>query len=326
MANAHEASAGVHGYSAPGAELVVFEVSKGMLWALDQQGKAKGISKVVGVMPRQVLGCWNGEESPAYILPLPAFRELQRRLPALLAHEDCVLILGQAEARGWRPARLEWLRGDRLGEVEPVGTWHEVTEREARQCDGSTHDIETGAWFIVSDNPAPSLSARDVATLPIDPAPRAPMSTRPEPHDYSAEPGGVALHLNLADQDARRADTCEARGDLSDALYFQRRAGVHMAYAMRGLERSEVYWHAEARDATERLHAANARRRFDDQGEVSEALRRATLWELIAKAQSCTIGRREMVRPRLEHEAVTWAEAEQALAWITARRFEGWKS
>jgi hypothetical protein len=316
MANIHEQAPGVHGYSGPADELAIFELP-GPSRDWTQVEAARHITEWTGAAPILARGCWLGKESPAFILPLPAFREIQRRVPGVLATEDCVLILGRPEARNWRPARLEWLRGDKAGSVQKIGTWHSVTEVEARARDGWTYVPSLSAWFIVSDNPAPSVSARDLASVPRDPMPDFPVTGGPPmPHDYSREPGGAALHRGAAEYARRVAGMCEAQGDLVSALWWTRRACQHLALA----HDSAQYWagvdvrvhHAEARDATEALHKARA--------ELYDTRQRATIWELIAKASACTVGRREFVRPRLDQESITWGEAEAALSLIMARR------
>lgn len=311
MANSHEHSAGIHGYSAPSAEEVIFEMPgpfPGAPWSQDHG--ATLLRRWTGAEPVCVAGCWEGKESLAFVLPRAAFDELRRRAPGALATERCVLVLGRLEARNWRKASLLWLRGPKAGTLEPIGTWHSATEAEARARDGWTRD-QHGHYWVVSAHPPTSVSARDIRALPVTPVPDGYVPrSRPrhaDQFDYSAEPGGAELHSGQVPKCVALADAAEDRGDMPSAAYWLRLAVWHATTAARAFERRE----------------GEALAKVQDWQAVDGLRRRAAVWELLAKAASCAVGRRNFIRPAMVSEAVSWSEAEAALAWIEARRKGG---
>jgi hypothetical protein len=189
-----------------------------------------------------------------------------------------------------------------------AGTFLEVTEAEARAAEGWTHDPDRGRWWAVQRNPATSLAAAEIAAARLPASKPAPAPGMPHRHNYACEPGGIALLIGMAARDHERAAFCEANGDLAGALHYQRAAAASLHH----VAQEAAHWHGEAAAATSEAHSLRA--------QLYDARQRATLWEVIAKASACTIGRRSFIRPAMQEEAITWREAESALAMIMAER------
>lgn len=155
--NAIVSTAGVHGYSSPCPDHVIFSVDDGMYGILSQSEAWAGL---VAAHMEVGIGCWQGKEETCFALPKEVFDEMYRRWPWIMHEQECVLVLGTPESQNWRPAKLLWLD---YGDVEDAGTWIEVTEAEARAQDGWS--CFNGHWFTCLDDPPDSVGTSEERVL-----------------------------------------------------------------------------------------------------------------------------------------------------------------
>ena len=150
-------TAGVHGYSSPCPDHVVFSVDEGMYDILSQSEAWAGL---VAEHLEIGVGCYNGKQETALCLPKEVFDEMYRRWPWIMHDQESVLVLGTPESQNWRPATLVFTDGSTTVDL---GTWLEVTEAEARTCDGWS--CFNGHWFACQDDPADSVGTAEERLL-----------------------------------------------------------------------------------------------------------------------------------------------------------------
>lgn len=150
-------TAGVHGYSSPCPDHVVFSVSPDIYSIISQ---SEAWASLCAEHLEIGEGCWEGVRETSFCLPLEVYEEMNRRWPFIMRDQDIVLVLGTPESQNWRPAAL--YEPD-LNNRSDFGTWHEVTEEQARASSGWS--FFNGHWFICEDDPADSVGTEEERLL-----------------------------------------------------------------------------------------------------------------------------------------------------------------
>lgn len=148
---------GVHGYSSPCPDHVIFSVDEGMYGILSQSEAWAGL---VAEHLEIGIGCYNGKQETALCLPQAIFDEMHRRWPCIMHDQESILVLGTPESQNWRPAKLVWLNNS--GERD-LGTWLEVTEEQATLL--GDWSCFNGHWFICDEDPADSVGTAEERIL-----------------------------------------------------------------------------------------------------------------------------------------------------------------
>lgn len=92
-----------------------------------------------------VQGCYKGMREDAYLIAsddLKAVKEI-----GLLEGEESVMHLGHYDHTGERRAWLEHLRIYMSGNIEDLGYFIQVSEAQAKDCDGWTFDPQTSLYY-----------------------------------------------------------------------------------------------------------------------------------------------------------------------------------
>jgi hypothetical protein len=140
-------TAGVHGYSSPCPNHVVFSSHICMSLA-EAFNFLLGEHLIVGA------GCYKGVQERAYALPEAVFHEMQRRWPHVTADQESILILGSPRARNWRPATLRYIDGSGRADVD-LGIWRSVTYDTARKQENWS--FFNGSYFICEVDPPANM-------------------------------------------------------------------------------------------------------------------------------------------------------------------------
>jgi hypothetical protein len=130
-------TAGVHGYSSPCPNHVIFSMREDVYKLLVE---CDAFWLMVGEEFIEGSGAWYGDEERAFALPQELFNAVVFRWPVILADQDAIIELGTPQARNWRPATLVWIK---KGEREDLGVWRSVTEEDAK-----LHD----SWSFFNDH------------------------------------------------------------------------------------------------------------------------------------------------------------------------------
>lgn len=130
-------TAGVHGYSSPCPNHVIFSMREDVYKLLIE---CDAFWQMVGVEFIEGRGSWHGDAERAFALPQELFNAVVFRWPVILADQDAIIELGTPQARNWRPATLVWVK---KGEREDLGVWRSVTEEDAK-----VHD----SWSFFNDH------------------------------------------------------------------------------------------------------------------------------------------------------------------------------
>lgn len=142
-------TAGVHGYSSPCPNHIIFSVREDVYKLLVD---CDAFWQMVGRELIEGRGMWHGEEERAFALPQELFNAVVFRWPAILADQDAIIELGTPQARNWRPATLVWIK---KGEREDLGVWRSVTEEDAKLRDGWSYF--NGHYFICEVDPPANM-------------------------------------------------------------------------------------------------------------------------------------------------------------------------
>ena len=139
-------NSGVCSHSSPNMwqEFIIFEIDdpnyrKKLVQSCEDQG----------FQLTELVGSWEGEQNPSYILSANDFREGSEgeSIGAVFCSEqDCVLHISKPEkrARAWRDARLLYQNG----KVVPIGKFKQVSGSVAKRKQGWTHNPNNGGWWI----------------------------------------------------------------------------------------------------------------------------------------------------------------------------------
>jgi hypothetical protein len=140
-------TAGVHGYSSPCPNHVVFSTAIPI-------GNAEAFNFLLGEHLLHGVGCYKGVQERSYALPEPVFHEMQRRWPHITAGQESILILGSPRARNWRPATLRYIDGSGRADVD-LGIWRSTTYANARAQDNWS--FFNGSYFICEIDPPANM-------------------------------------------------------------------------------------------------------------------------------------------------------------------------
>lgn len=124
-------TAGVHGYSSPCPNHIVFSTSAFLSQYMPTNAALRDLIADHIIYGN---GSYNGKAEHSYALPEAVFNEFVRRFPMFLAGQESILILGSPQARNWRPARLQYIDGSGRPDVD-LGVWRSVTEEDAKKHD-----------------------------------------------------------------------------------------------------------------------------------------------------------------------------------------------
>ena len=145
-------TAGVHGYSSPCPNHVVFSMREDvykLLIECDAFWQMVGGAQGAFIEGR---GSWHGDEERSFALPQELFNAVVFRWPIILADQDAIIELGTPQARNWRPATLIWVK---KGEREDLGVWRSVTEEDAKLHD--SWSFFNDRYFICEVDPPANM-------------------------------------------------------------------------------------------------------------------------------------------------------------------------
>lgn len=142
-------TAGVHGYSSPCPDHVIFSMREDVYKLLIE---CDAFWQMVGYDFIEGAGSWNGEEERAFALPQELFNAVVFRWPVIIADQDAILVLGTPQARNWRPATLKYLKS---GVTENVGVWRSVTKEDA--IVSNSWSFFNGHYFICEVDPPANM-------------------------------------------------------------------------------------------------------------------------------------------------------------------------
>lgn len=143
-------TAGVHGYSSPCPNHIVFST-------YDDIQSFMRIDAVRLLIEDHLIvgnGCYKRELELAYALPEAVFYEMQRRFPFITRGQESILLLGCPQARNWRPATLKYIDGSGRDNVD-LGVWRSVTYEDAMEHDSWSFFNEN--YFICEVDPPANM-------------------------------------------------------------------------------------------------------------------------------------------------------------------------
>lgn len=147
--NALVQTAGVHGYSSPCPNHIVFSSTH-----LPNHMRIDSVRLLIADHLIVGRGAYNGQHEEAYSLPDAVFYEMVRRFPFITRGQESILILGSPQARNWRPATLRFIDGSGRADVD-LGVWRSVTEEQAFSNDNWSYF--NGHYFICEIDPPANM-------------------------------------------------------------------------------------------------------------------------------------------------------------------------
>lgn len=205
--------AGVHGYSSPCPDHVIFSVDEGMYGILSQSEAWAGL---VAEHLEVGIGCWKGKEETCFALPQEVFDEMLRRWPWIMHDQESILVLGTPESQNWRPAKEVSMQHDSGWREEDLGTWIEVTEAEARKQDGWS--CFNGHWFTCLDDPPDSVGTAEERLLEAKAAALDKiMGVMNENYDWNTKSEPQAIADMIASR-MEQANAAKAKAHLCDMV------------------------------------------------------------------------------------------------------------
>ncbi len=143
-------TAGVHGYSSPCPNHVVFSTEE----CIQTFMRIDAVRLLIADYLIVGNGCYKGELEFAYALPEAVFYEMQRRFPFITRGQESILLLGSPQARNWRPATLKYIDGSGRDNVD-LGVWRSVTHEDAMKHDNWS--FFNGHYFICEVDPPANM-------------------------------------------------------------------------------------------------------------------------------------------------------------------------